>query len=254
MPPPKATPSSSRQARRTGSGHGLRRCPDRDRIGACRWLLHVEVERTGFGPPAARRAASANRRCRAKTAGSPSSNSMVSSSRGRTASRPAACRRTTCGADRPPYCPSPSSAAAGRRPGHAAPLADGDEAQPGGSISPFCEAASTTSAPMASIGRSITAREAIASTTRRAGWPAQSIARRTAATSWTRPVEVSIWTWSTALIRCSRSAWSASSIRALSSGAASRLQALDRDAKPSAASCQRRTTCRCQRPGPSRPV
>ena len=72
---------------------------------------------------------------------------------------------------------------------------------PVGSIRPFCEPATTTSTPHSSMRKSIDARDEITSTRNNAGCPAASIARRSAAMSWTTPVEVSLCTTSTAFDR-----------------------------------------------------
>ena len=73
---------------------------------------------------------------------------------------------------------------------------------PVGSISPFCEPATTTSTPHSSMRKSNEASEEIVSTRNKAGCLAASIARRSAATGLATPVEVSLCTASTALIRC----------------------------------------------------
>ena len=79
------------------------------------------------------------------------------------------------------------------------------KAMPVGSISPFCEPATTTSTPHSSMRKSIDPRDEITSTRKSAGCLAASIARRKPATSLSTPVEVSLWTTSTAFSACSRS-------------------------------------------------
>ena len=71
---------------------------------------------------------------------------------------------------------------------------------PGGSIRPFCEPLTVTSTPHSSWRKSALARPEMLSTIKRAGWPAASMAWRTAAMSEVTPVEVSLCTTHTALI------------------------------------------------------
>ena len=75
---------------------------------------------------------------------------------------------------------------------------------PGGSISPFCDPASVTSMPHSSCLRSIDPSEDTASTSSNAGCLASSIARRISGSRVVTPVDVSLWTTSTALMRRSR--------------------------------------------------
>jgi hypothetical protein len=56
--------------------------------------------------------------------------------------------------------------------------------------------------PNASIAKGAAASEATTSTTNNAGWPAASIARRSAARSLVVPLAVSVWTAKTAPMRC----------------------------------------------------
>ena len=86
---------------------------------------------------------------------------------------------------------------------------------PGGIISPFCEAATTTSIPQSRIRSGSMPSEHTPSTTYRAGWSAASMAARMAARSVTAPLEVSVWTMHTLRIR-----WlvSAARISAISAG------------------------------------
>ena len=72
--------------------------------------------------------------------------------------------------------------------------------RPGGIMRPFCELAMLTSTPHSSCLNSTLPRAEMVSTSSRAGWPAASMARRTAAMSEVTPVEVSLWTTQTALI------------------------------------------------------
>ncbi len=74
------------------------------------------------------------------------------------------------------------------------------KARPGGVIRPFCEADMATSMPHSSMAKGMQAREATPSTMNRAGWPAASMARRTALTSLTTPEAVSICTIRIALM------------------------------------------------------
>lgn len=67
----------------------------------------------------------------------------------------------------------------------------------------FCDPETTTSTPQASMGRSITPRLVMASTTRRASVRRTMPAR--AWMSWTAPVEVSLWVAKTALLAGARS-------------------------------------------------
>src|SRR5213592_2457088 len=80
-------------------------------------------------------------------------------------------------------------------------------AMPGGSIRPFCGPVSATSTPQASNLKSIDASDETVSTRSSAGWPARRRAWRTAGTSEVTPVDVSLWTTSTARMSC---AWSRS--------------------------------------------
>src|SRR2546425_7593580 len=79
-------------------------------------------------------------------------------------------------------------------------------AMPGGSMSPFWGPVSATSTPQASKRKSMDASEETVSTSRSAGWLTRFIAARTAATFAVTPVEVSLWTTSTARISCASSA------------------------------------------------
>src|SRR6185295_152507 len=72
--------------------------------------------------------------------------------------------------------------------------------RPGGSIMPFCEPPTVTSTPHSSCRYSTDARDEIVSTSNKAGWPALSIALRTAAIFEVTPVEVSLCTTQTALM------------------------------------------------------
>jgi hypothetical protein len=96
------------------------------------------------------------------------------------------------------------------------------KARPGWTINPFCDAPIATSAPSASIANGAAASEATTSTTKSAGWPAASIARRIAARSEVVPLAVSVWTTKTAPIACARSSRSAASTAAGSIGKPSR--------------------------------
>ena len=69
---------------------------------------------------------------------------------------------------------------------------------PGCSIRPFCDAPIATLTPSASIANGAAPSEATTSTTNSAGWPAASIARRSAARSLVVPLAVSVWTAKTA--------------------------------------------------------
>ena len=77
--------------------------------------------------------------------------------------------------------------------------------RPGGNIKPFCDPASVTSSPHSSWRRSIDPSDDTASTSNSAGCAAASIACRMAGRRLVTPVDVSLWTTSTARIRCSRS-------------------------------------------------
>ena len=88
-------------------------------------------------------------------------------------------------------------------------------------MSPFWEPHTVTSTPHSACRNGVAASEETASTMRRAGWPASSSAPRTAAMSLVTPVEVSLWTTSTA--RICRSVSSASRA-AILSGSAGRRQ------------------------------
>ncbi len=69
-------------------------------------------------------------------------------------------------------------------------------------MSAFCDPAITTSTPHASIGRSVTPRLVMASTTRSVSLRRMMLAR--AWMSWIAPVEVSLWVAKTALISDAR--------------------------------------------------
>ena len=90
---------------------------------------------------------------------------------------------------------------------------------PGGIIRPFWEAATTTSIPHSRILSGSVPSEHTASTTYSAGWPAASMAARTAARSVTAPVEVSVCTTHTLRMR-----WAVSAARmsAMSAGSVGR--------------------------------
>ncbi len=75
---------------------------------------------------------------------------------------------------------------------------------PGGAASAFCEAATTTSKPHASIRNSLAARPLTESTTTYASWP--RIAPASAAMSFWVPVEVSLWVSKMPVMRRSVSA------------------------------------------------
>ena len=70
--------------------------------------------------------------------------------------------------------------------------------RPGGSISPFCDPDSVTSSPHSSWRRSIEPSADTASTSSSAGCFARSIARRISGSRLVAPVEVSLWTTSSA--------------------------------------------------------
>src|SRR6202045_723682 len=84
--------------------------------------------------------------------------------------------------------------------------------RPGGSISPFCEPATDTSMPQASCSYSCEPRPEMVSTINSAGCFVRSMALRTSSGYVTQPVDVSLCTTITALIRCWRSAASRVSI------------------------------------------
>src|SRR5204862_278535 len=91
---------------------------------------------------------------------------------------------------------SPSPASTGWPSASSARSSAATTASPGGVISPFCEAATTTSTPKRSIGRSRTPTEETASSTS----SRSPQARRRAGTSATAPVEVSQWVVNTTSI------------------------------------------------------
>src|SRR6202166_5103870 len=84
--------------------------------------------------------------------------------------------------------------------------------RPGGNINPFCEPATDTSMPQASCSYSSEPRPEIVSTMYSAGCFARSMALRTSSGWVTQPVEVSLCTIITALMRCCVSAASRASI------------------------------------------
>jgi hypothetical protein len=79
-------------------------------------------------------------------------------------------------------------------------------------MKPFCEPAMAQSTPHSSILNGSEPIDEMPSTNSSAGWPAASIALRTAPMSLVTPVAVSLWTTITALMAWSLSARSASSI------------------------------------------
>jgi hypothetical protein len=81
---------------------------------------------------------------------------------------------------------------------------------PAGSMSPFCEPVTARSTPHSSIRKSMLAIELTPSTMSSAGCWSSFSTSRMPATSLVTPVAVSLWVKSTALIRCSLSAASAS--------------------------------------------
>src|SRR3982074_3294500 len=78
--------------------------------------------------------------------------------------------------------------------------------RPGGSISAFCEPPTDTSMPQASCSYSCEPRPEIVSTINSAGCFTRSMALRTSSGWVTQPVDVSLCTTITALMRCWRSA------------------------------------------------
>src|SRR6202163_267051 len=74
--------------------------------------------------------------------------------------------------------------------------------RPGGSISAFCEPPTDTSMPQASCSYSCEPRPEMVSTINSAGCLVRSIALRTSSGWVTQPVDVSLCTTMTALIRC----------------------------------------------------
>jgi len=86
--------------------------------------------------------------------------------------------------------------------------------RPGGVISPFWLAPTSTSTPQSSIRNSSQASEAMLSTASSAGCPVASIAARTASMSFFAVEAVSTWVISTARIAWALSASSAAAIRA----------------------------------------
>ena len=122
---------------------------------------------------------------------------------GRTAGSSPACRKESVRVGARASRPTPSRRAA------AAPCFDAASAlalialklRPGGSIRPFCDPASVTSRPHSSCRRSIDPSDDTASTSSSAGCRARSIARRISGSRLVTPVEVSLWTTSSALIR-----------------------------------------------------
>src|ERR1017187_5964184 len=75
--------------------------------------------------------------------------------------------------------------------------------KPGGSIRPFCEQDTVTSTPQASCSYLIEASEEIVSTSSKAGCFTRSMAFRISGIRLVTPVDVSLWTTMTALMRCS---------------------------------------------------